>query len=277
MFDADYVPPRDFLRLAIRPLLADARLALVQARCDYLNADDNEITQAQQRVLDAHFAVEQAARSWSGQIMPFNGTCGIWRRRAIDEAGGWQGDTLAEDLDLSYRVQLRGWRSLFLFTVTVPGELPANSAAWRIQQFRWSKGFAEVARKLLPMVWRSHAPLRQKLFSTLHFAGGIFGPLFGVTLVSGAIDLAIGVGPTPLVIALIILAELEGSGGLVAMLLLGQRVARGTKLRREIPKLPPILGLVQYVALANLRATVEAIFGRGTAFVRTPKKQGAGD
>src|SRR5262249_29640838 len=150
----------------------------------------NWLTRIQQRILDAHFGIEQATRSWTGQVLPFNGTCGLWRRVAIDDAGGWQSDTLAEDLDLSYRVQLRGWRALFLVTVPVPGELPDTFSTWRTQQFRWVKGPTEVARKLLPMVWRSGIPLLSKVLSTLQFLGGAFGPMLGVAGVTAAIELA---------------------------------------------------------------------------------------
>jgi cellulose synthase/poly-beta-1,6-N-acetylglucosamine synthase-like glycosyltransferase len=130
VFDADYIPPSDFLKSCMRPLIADGRLAFVQARCDFLNGDENALTRAQQRILDAHYAVEQPARSWSGQILPFNGTCGIWRRAAIADAGGWQGDTLAEDMDLSFRVQLKGWRALFpasCRTASEPGDVSSSA------------------------------------------------------------------------------------------------------------------------------------------------------
>ena len=129
VFDADYVPSSDFLRLCLRPLLGDPRLAFVQARCDFLNAGENRVTHAQQVILESHFAVEQPTRCWAGQILPFNGTCGIWRRAAIEAAGGWHGDTLTEDLDLSYRAQMKGWRALYLVSVAVPGELPNTLAS----------------------------------------------------------------------------------------------------------------------------------------------------
>src|SRR6266481_635286 len=138
IFDSDFVPPRDFLRRCIGPLLADPGLALVQARWEHLNATESLLTRAQALQLDAHFAIEQSARAWSGLDMPFNGTCGLWRRQAIDDAGGWHADTLTEDLDLSYRVHLKGWRTTILLDVGVPGELPDELAAWRAQQHRWN-------------------------------------------------------------------------------------------------------------------------------------------
>ena len=177
IFDADYIPKPDFLRLCMRPLLSDPDLAFVQARCDFLNATDNRITRAQKAILDSHFGIEQVTRSWAGQILPFNGTCGIWRRTAIEDAGGWQGDTLTEDLDLSYRAQLAGWRDDALVTVAVPGELPDTLEAWQRQQFRWNKGFAQNARKLLPIVWRGDLSWSRRAEAVLHL-GGCLLPVF---------------------------------------------------------------------------------------------------
>ena len=275
VFDADYVPSADFLRACMRPMLVDARLGLVQARIDYLNANENAVTRVQQRILDAHFGIEQATRAWSGQVMPFNGTCGVWRRAALDEAGGWHGDTLAEDLDLSYRVQLRGWRPLFLVSVAVPGELPATVKTWQTQQFRWTKGFAEVARKLLPAVWRSDFTLGQKIMSTLHLGGSAFGPLIGIAVVSGMIDLTVGVGLTALSAALIALILLQGLGVLMAMMLLGQQLIRGANMRDEVKRFPEAIAMFLYGAVANLRGAFDAFAGHATAFVRTPKKSAA--
>jgi cellulose synthase/poly-beta-1,6-N-acetylglucosamine synthase-like glycosyltransferase len=271
VFDADYLPRADFLRLAMRPLLRDRHLALVQARIDYVNGGASAATRVQQRILDAHFGIEQATRSWTGQIMPFNGTCGIWRRAAIDAAGGWQGDTLAEDLDLSYRVQLRGWRALFLVGVAVPGELPPDVATWRTQQFRWTKGFAEVSRKLLPAVWRSDRPLGVKCVSTLHLGASAFGPAVGIAVVTGVVDILDGTGLTPLSATLLAWAVLQGLGVLMTMMLLGQKLVRGTPMREEVKRFPEGIALFLYGAVSNLGGVVEAFAGRATGFVRTPK------
>ncbi|HYM01705.1 MAG TPA: glycosyltransferase [Stellaceae bacterium] len=271
IFDADYVPAPNFLRLCLRPMLREPRLGLVQARCDFINPDDNAITRVQQRLLDAHFAVEQATRSWSGQVLPFNGTCGVWRRAAIDAAGGWQGDTLTEDLDLSYRAQLAGWRALYLVTVAVPGELPDTVGGWRTQQYRWAKGFAQVARKLLPKVWRSDLALGRKLDATFHLGACIVGPLIGVAVAAGAVDALIGPGPTSAAIGLLATAVLLGSGGTVMMMLLGQRAARGASMLREAAQIPALLLTSLYATLFNLRGVVEGWSGRASAFVRTPK------
>ena len=272
IFDVDYMPEPDFLRLCMRPLLDDATVAFVQARCDYINAGENRVTWSQQRILDAHFAVEQAARNWSGHLMPFNGTCGIWRRTAIEDAGGWQGDTLAEDLDLSYRAQLKGWRALFLSSVTVKGELPATLSVWRQQQFRWTKGFAEAARKLLPQVWRSQLSTGQKVVCTLHLAGGILGPLAAVTVVSGAIDLIFGYGPTAMSVVLLLYSLVGGAIiGPALLMTISQIAVRWSRLSYELPRLPRVLFLQIATGLGNIGGAIEALAGRASAFERTPK------
>jgi len=158
IFDADFVPPSDFLRRAVPPLIADDRLAFVQARWGHANRETSWLTAAQGFLLDSHFAVEQEARFRMGLPISFNGTAGVWSRRAIDHGGGWTGDTLTEDLDLSIRCALKGWRGAILSDLEVPGELPDTAAAWRAQQARWTKGHAQVARKLIPEIWRSAWP-----------------------------------------------------------------------------------------------------------------------
>jgi len=272
VFDADYVPPKDFLKSCMRPLLANPTIAFVQARADFLNAKESLVTRIQQRLLDAHYVIEQAARSWSGHIMPFNGTCGVWRRAAIDEAGGWQGDTLAEDLDLSYRAQLLGWRPFFLTTVVVSGELPASLRTWLPQQFRWRKGSAEVARKILPLLVSSHLGFSRKLMSGQHLCGALLGPMAGVILVSGTIDLMFGMGMTfgTELLAVIFALELMAAQSLV---LLSQRLVRRANVVTEVMKLQLILCALGYVHFANSRANLEAWLGYETDFVRTPKRR----
>jgi cellulose synthase/poly-beta-1,6-N-acetylglucosamine synthase-like glycosyltransferase len=167
VFDADFEPEADFLRKTVPALVADDGLCFVQARWGHANRETNWLTRTQGCLLDAHFAVEQEARFRAGLPMSFNGTAGVWRREAIDNAGGWTGDTLTEDLDLSVRCALKGWRGAFVGDVVAPGELPETAAAWRAQQARWTKGHAQCARKLLPMVWASRLPLGVKAAMTL--------------------------------------------------------------------------------------------------------------
>lgn len=167
VFDADFVPAPDFLKRVLPHLLADDRLGLVQTRWSHLNPDENMLTQAQRLAVDTHFMIEQQARSRSVWLMPFNGTGGVWRAAAIEDAGGWNGDTLTEDLDLSYRAQLRGWRAKLLPDVVVPGELPPQLAAYEQQQARWAVGSLQNLLVHGGAVMRSDRPLLHR-FMALH-------------------------------------------------------------------------------------------------------------
>ena len=279
VFDADYVPSSDFLRLCLRPLLGDPRLAFVQARCDFLNAGENRVTRAQQVILESHFAVEQPTRCWAGQILPFNGTCGVWRRAAIEAAGGWQGDTLTEDLDLSYRAQMRGWRALYLVSVAVPGELPNSLASWGQQQCRWNKGFAETARKLLPSILRSAVPWGRKLDAALHLGGCGFGLLAAATGILCGIDVLLGTMSYSLVLPLAALGLLQGVMGALAMALLSSNFLRGSEVGSQARgfvttcrvTLYTIL-MHHYAAALSAGSVLNGIRGRRSGFVRTPKR-----
>lgn len=170
IFDSDFVPPRDFLRRAVPLLDADPKLACLQGRWAHLNREESWLTEAQALGIDGHFAIEQGARAWNGLMMNFNGTGGIWRRVAIEDpaVGGWSGDTLTEDLDLSYRAQLAGWKLDYCLDLACPAELPGTVEALKSQQRRWATGSIQVARKLLPRIWRARLSLGEKVEATLH-------------------------------------------------------------------------------------------------------------
>ncbi|MGA8760897.1 MAG: glycosyltransferase [Stellaceae bacterium] len=279
VFDADYVPSSDFLRLCLRPLLDDPNLAFVQARCDFLNARENRVTHAQQVILESHFAVEQPTRCWAGQFLPFNGTGGVWRRAAIEAAGGWQGDTLTEDLDLSYRAQMKKWRALYLVSVAVPGELPDSLASWGMQQCRWNKGFAQTTRKLLPSIWRSHLPWRRKLDAALHLGGCAIGPLVLATVILWFIDVTSGTFSYSLVLPLAALALFQGLAGAFAMALLSSDLLRRLGVGSQTRSFMTTCGLTLYTILMHnysaalsARSVLDGIRGRTSVFVRTPKK-----
>jgi cellulose synthase/poly-beta-1,6-N-acetylglucosamine synthase-like glycosyltransferase len=272
IFDADFLPPRDFLRCCIRPLLADPRLALVQTRWDHLNGRENLLTHAQALQLDAHFAIEQSARAWSGLGMPFNGTCGLWRRQAIDDAGGWHADTLTEDLDLSYRVHLRGWRTTILHSVGVPGELPSDLAAWRVQQHRWNKGFAQCARKLVLPIWRSDFPWWRKLAASCHLGQCCFWPLASVSLANAFASLLMRHEQPLALVALSSTATALGVGSVLAMTLLGQRELRRGQPVAFIKAYLALLALNAGLIFANSKAVAEGLLGLRSGFVRTPKR-----
>lgn len=170
IFDADFVPPVDFLHKAIPLLEENTRLACLQGRWGHLNRSESWLTEAQALGIDGHFAVEQGARAWNGLMMNFNGTAGIWRKEAIEDpnVGGWSGDTLTEDLDLSYRAQLAGWKLDYCLDLVCPAELPNTANAFKSQQRRWATGSIQVARKLLPRIWRSSISIGEKVEATLH-------------------------------------------------------------------------------------------------------------
>ena len=169
VFDADFVPPADYLRRALPHFDAD-NVAFVQARWGHVNRDYSWLTKLQALAIDGHFLVEQAARGEAGYWFNFNGTAGIWRVDAIADAGGWKADTLTEDLDLSYRAHLRGWRARFVEDLVVPGEVPAQLTGYRRQQHRWARGSIHCAGRLLPQVWRSGEPFMVRAQATLHLS-----------------------------------------------------------------------------------------------------------
>lgn len=269
IFDADFIPPPGWLRETIGALAGDTSLAFVQTRWGHLNPGGNFLTRAQVRLLDAHFRVEQEARFRLGLPVPFNGTCGVWRRTAILDAGGWEGDTLTEDLDLSLRARLRGWRSTYLNDVLVPGVLPESAQAWRSQQFRWTKGFVQCAIKLSPRVWRSPSlPLWQKVMVTLQmgqplaFLLGAACTLLGLPYISGALV------ATPELAGLAVAASSLGILGTLGFL--GAGVSPETS-ARAVREIIGTLFLTTGLLLVNARAGIEAVLGRRSEFVRTPK------
>ncbi len=271
IFDSDFVPPPDFLLRAVPALVADPKLGWAQGRWTHLNADDNVLTRAQAAGIDAHFIIEQQARA-AGWFMNFNGTGGVWRRRAIEDAGGWSDATLTEDLDLSYRAQLRGWRGLFLPEVAVPGEVPADAAAFKCQQFRWAKGSLQTALRLLPAVLRSERPIVKKIQAVFHLTNYLMHPLL-VLLVLMTPWMALA-SPTRGALfassgwAVFVAATVSGFTYLCGQAMLGHpwRVA--------FARLNSLLAAGTGPALTNVRAAIEALVGHRSEFVRTPKQGG---
>ncbi len=270
LFDADFVPPPDFLRRLIPDLLADPQVGMVQARWEHLNPDQNLITRAQTLAIDGYFTVEQAARSQAGLLMNFNGSAGVWRRACLEAAGGWQADTLAEDLDLSYRAQLAGWRLAYRPDVTAPAEVPPSLLALKHQQFRWAKGSFQVLRKLGGQVLTAPLTLPRKVMGLLHLAGYLPHPLALLTLgLSLPVVLMHGQAPFDW--------EALNWLSLVPPLVVGWGQIR---LRREWPQsllFYPVLVLGAIgLALSNTRAFWEACAGEPSDFIRTPKFSASG-
>ena len=271
VFDADFVPPPDFLRRTVPALVADSGLAFVQARWGHANRTHNWLTRAQGLLLDSHFAVEQEARYRAGLPMSFNGTAGVWARGAIDHGGGWTGDTLTEDLDLSIRCAMKGWRSALVSDLEVPGELPDTAAAWRAQQARWTKGHAQVARKLLPQIWTSSMPLWMRAVVTLQICQFGFYTLAGASAVVSLTLMALGAVYLQTVAALGLAVTALGITASVSYLYMGQAMLG----REQVPYLARSLLLAivfpSGLVLANTRATFEAFSSTQMDFVRTPK------
>ncbi|QDU70105.1 glycosyltransferase [Engelhardtia mirabilis] len=268
VFDADFVPPPDFLRRLVGEFRAPG-VGMVQARWGHLNRDDSPLTRAQATLLDGHFVIEHTARAAAGLFFNFNGTAGIWRRTAIDDAGGWQHDTLTEDLDLSYRAQLAGWRFVYRPDVVAPAELPADVAAFKGQQRRWARGSAQVLRKLGPSILRSPQPLRVKVEAIAHLAGNVGYPLVLLLAISMpvAIQLRGSFGHL-----------LHGLGflvctGSVVLFYGASQAALGRSRRNRWTDVPVGIAAGVGMAISQTEAVARGLFQRAAGvFVRTPKR-----
>jgi cellulose synthase/poly-beta-1,6-N-acetylglucosamine synthase-like glycosyltransferase len=271
IFDADFVPAPDFLRRTVPALVADQGLCFVQTRWGHANRFTNWLTRAQGFLLDSHFAVEQEARFRAGLPISFNGTAGVWSRAAIEACGGWTGDTLTEDLDLSIRCALKGWRAAMISDVEVPGELPETAAAWRAQQARWTKGHAQVARKLLPAIWQSNRPIWERAAMTLQICQFAFYSLAAASASISLTLMAMGVAYLQSVAELGLSVTVLGLFGSVTYLYSGQYLLG----RKDEPSFGRALLLAiifpSGLILSNTRATFDAFSNANMVFVRTPK------
>jgi cellulose synthase/poly-beta-1,6-N-acetylglucosamine synthase-like glycosyltransferase len=271
VLDADFVPPTDFLRRTVPVLLADSGLAFVQSRWGHANRNANWLTRVQGLLLDAHFSVEQEARYRAGLPLSFNGSAGVWNRTAIEQGGGWTGDTLTEDLDLSMRCMMQGWRGAMVSDLVVPGELPQTAAAWRAQQARWTKGHAQVARKLLPTIWASAMPVWKKAAMTLQMCQFSF---YTLAFASAAISLTLmgmALPYYPGVNWFGLLATALGIFSSIGYLYLGQRMLGRQQESKLIPALLLAVVFPSGLILANTRATFDAFFSNRMDFNRTTR------
>ena len=272
IFDADFLPTPDFLRRTIPELQSDPDLAVVQARWDHLNRNHSLLTRVQALFLDAHFGVEHEARQHAGHFLNFNGTAGVWRRSAIDQAGGWSHDTLTEDLDLSFRAQMQGLRFRYMHDLGVPSELPVEMNAFKGQQHRWAKGAIETAQKLLPSLWRNRSlGIATRLEGTFHLTCNLAYPVMGLVTVL-ALPVAMALSKHSEEIPRYLDVYLLGLGILPILIyfLAGQmRVGQG--FFRSLWLLPFSIALGAGLCVNNSRAVFEALLGRKSAFVRTPK------
>jgi cellulose synthase/poly-beta-1,6-N-acetylglucosamine synthase-like glycosyltransferase len=278
VFDADFVPGPDLLRRAVGHF-ADGKVAMVQLRWEHLNRETSALTATQALLLDGHFVVEHGARHRARRFFNFSGTAGIWRKAAIVDAGSWQHDTLTEDMDLSYRAQLRGWRFVFDAGTAVPAELPVEMNAFKSQQFRWAKGQMQVARKLLPAVLRAPLPVSVKLEAFFHLTNNVAYALLLAVCLLAVPNLAMA--HTHRLAELIVDAPIffGATLAIAGFYVLSQRELGPSRGWRALARLPWLMALCAGLCVSQARAVVEALLGRDSEFVRTPKRgvRGRGD
>ena len=271
IFDADFVPPEDWL-LKVVHHFTDPGVGMVQTRWTHLNRDYSFLTQVEAILLDGHFVLEHGGRSRSNVFFNFNGTAGMWRREAIEEAGGWEHDTLTEDTDLSYRSQLKGWKFKYLQDVECPAELPIEMTAFKTQQARWAKGLIQVSKKVLPRVMKSDAPLHVKMEAWYHLTANLSYPLMIVlsTLLLPAMVIRFYQGwfqmlfiDMPLFMA--------STFSVSSFYLVSQKELFPHRWWKTFLYLPCLMALGIGLTVTNSKAVMEALFGIKSAFKRTPK------
>jgi cellulose synthase/poly-beta-1,6-N-acetylglucosamine synthase-like glycosyltransferase len=270
IFDADFIPQPEFLKETI-PYFTDPKVGMIQTRWGHINSDYSSLTRAQSIGIDGHFAVEQAARDWSGFFMNFNGTAGVWRKETIEDAGGWQADTLTEDLDLSYRAQLRGWKLKFLTEVVCPAEVPVTITAFKSQQHRWAKGSIQTAKKNLGKLFTSDIPLLVKIQAFLHLTHYMVHPMMLLVVLTSIPMLYTqwffnSLHFPIMIVTLLCLATFGPS----SMYVFSQRILY-LDWKSRIKFLPMLMCLGTGIAVNNTRAVLEALLDVKSGFVRTPK------
>jgi cellulose synthase/poly-beta-1,6-N-acetylglucosamine synthase-like glycosyltransferase len=271
IFDADFLPGPDVLEKTV-DFFTDPKIGMVQVRWGHLNRDFSLLTRLQSMLLDGHFVIEHTARNRSGRHFNFNGTGGVWRRATIADSGGWQHDTLTEDLDLSYRAQMRGWKFVYLKEVTAPGELPVEMTAFKAQQHRWAKGSIQTGLKVLPQIWRSDLPFKVKSEATFHLTANVcYLLMLSMCLLMLPAMQARLAEPGRLRSELFDWSVfLLATASVLSFYVAAQRDI-DPSWRRGLKYLPAVLALGIGLAVNNARAVIEALCSHETPFVRTPK------
>ncbi|MBI2884571.1 MAG: glycosyltransferase [Candidatus Omnitrophica bacterium] len=268
VFDADFVIPKDFLKRTA-PFFSDDRVGMVQTRWGHVNTRYSFLTRIQAVLLDGHFVIEQVARHQAGRFFNFNGTAGIWRTKTIVSSGGWQSDTLTEDLDLSYRAQLAGWRCVFLGDVVPPAELPVEINAFKSQQYRWTRGSIETTRKLLPTILRSPLPLPIKCEAFFHLTSFFIYPL-GLVASLGIVPMLLGAMTIPQHWSFDVVWSIFLTAPGIWFFLCAQREQQGGWVKR-ILMIPCAVAMGMGLLVNNAQAVVDGLTGRSGEFVRTTK------
>ncbi len=275
IFDADFVPHPDILQKTIH-YFSDPNVGMIQTRWGHLNEHYSMLTRIQSMFLDGHFLIEQTARSRSGRFFNFNGTAGIWRRSCIEDSGGWEHDTLAEDLDLSYRAQIKGWKFLFMPEIVTPAELPIEMNAFKSQQHRWAKGSVQACKKLLPALWHTDLPMKVKIEGTVHLTSN-FGHLMLLVLclvfhasASAGTQQASGGNPWTKLLLVDVPLFIAASLSISAFYFCAQKELHAQWWKR-ILYIPVLMAVGIGLSVNNARAVLEAIFNHKSDFIRTPK------
>ncbi len=270
IFDSDFIPEKDFIKKTL-PWFQDPAVGVVQTRWGHINKDYSLMTQLQAFGLDAHFSIEQSARNAAGSFINFNGTCGVWRKTCITDAGGWSADTLTEDLDLSYRAQLKGWKFKYLEDVVTPGELPVVMPVIKLQQYRWNKGGAETARKLAGRIFNASLSTRQKLHAFLHlFNSSVFVALFAAAVLS--LPMLFIKNSHPAMQWFFTIGSIFFLGFLSVAIFYWTATRRfHSNTRRFFILFPAFLIISMGLSLHNGLAVIEGWLGIKTPFIRTPK------
>jgi len=271
IFDADFVPPSDFLTRTLPYFATDPKIGMVQARWGHINQDYSLLTKIQAILLDAHFVLEHGGRNRAGCFFNFNGTAGIWRREVIPDAGGWQHDTLTEDLDLSYRAQLRGWRFIFLPDLVSPAEVPVEMNSFKSQQHRWAKGSIQTCMKLLPKILRSNQPLGVKAEAFFHLSANFNYLLMSLLsiLMFPSMYVRYSMGWTEMMLIDIPLFA-AATMSFCNFYMVSQRELY-PDWKARLKYLPFLMSIGIGLCVNNTRAVIEAMLGKQSEFARTPK------
>jgi cellulose synthase/poly-beta-1,6-N-acetylglucosamine synthase-like glycosyltransferase len=271
IFDADFTPPEDFLLRTIHHF-TDPKIGMVQTRWTHINRNYSFLTEVEAMLLDGHFVLEHSGRARSNVFFNFNGTAGLWRRSAIEDAGGWQHDTLTEDTDLSYRAQLKGWKFIYLQDVECPAELPVEMTAFKTQQARWAKGLIQTGKKILPRVLKSDQPFHVKLEACYHLTANLSYPLMIVlsVLLLPAMIIRFYQGWFQM-LCIDLPLFLASTFSISSFYLVSQRELFPKTWPRALLYLPFLMALGVGLTITNTRAVLEALLGRQSAFARTPK------
>jgi len=271
IFDADFVAPPDILE-KLMGHFGDPQVGMVQARWGHVNRDYSLLTNVQAIMLDGHFVLEHGGRNRSGRFFNFNGTAGVWRRSTIEESGGWQHDTLTEDLDLSYRAQLRGWRFVYVQDVVAQAEIPVEMNSFKQQQFRWAKGQIQTCRKLLPTIFAAPVPLSTKVEAFFHLGANFGYPLMILLalLMFPAMVIRYNMGWYEMLVVDVPLF-LGATMSVCSFYMASQKEVFGATWRSRLKYLPAVLAVGIGLSVSNAKGVLEALLGLDSEFTRTPK------